>query len=255
MWGRAFSSGWSDDSLRGPWIGFEVWEGPFSSWRRPLPSGCAVATGGLLGLQLRLSGWNIPPTTLLRSFSLLLWQILSKSSRQYVTGLAICSWKYQCFAYQAFCFFPPVACNKITLRKQLNIGLWISTQAQIRQEPDVALKMLIMFVLFTNAAQSRFLHFLAFFPCWVYIHRRPFWHKLQTMRVLVLSYKRFCLLETALSAMVYSKYRVRLGLGKSIAMTLFYLSMINKMKLAFVTLYIIKSFTCCCPSVSGFGFI
>lgn len=63
------------------------------------------------------------------------------------------------------------------------------------------------------------------------------------------------MLETALSAMVYSKYRVRLGLGKSIAMTLFYLSMINKMKLAFVTLYIIKSFTCCCPSVSGFGFI
>lgn len=132
--------------------------------------------------------YHLPPCYVL--FSLLLWQILSKSSRQYVTGLAICSWKCQCFAYQAFCFFPPVACNKITLRKQLNIGLWISTQAQIRQEPDVALKMLIMFVLFTNAAQSRFLHFLAFFPCWVYIHRRPFWHKLQTMRVLVLSYKK-----------------------------------------------------------------
>lgn len=197
--------------------------------------------------------YHLPPCYFL--FSLLLWQILSKSSRRYVTGLAICSWKCQCFAYQAFCFFPPVACNKITLRKQLNIGLWITIQAQIRQEPDVALKMLIMFVLFTNAAQSRFLQFLAFFPCWVYIHRRPFWHKLQTMRVLVLSYKRFCLLETALSAMVYSKYRVRLGLGKSIAMTLFYLSMINKMKLAFLTLYIIKSFTCCCPSVSGIGFI
>ncbi len=33
-----------------------------------------------------------------------------------------------------------------------------------RPEPDVALEMLIMFVLFTNAAQNRFLIFWPFFP-------------------------------------------------------------------------------------------
>lgn len=82
-----------------------------------------------------------------------------------------------------------------------------------RPEPDAALEMLIMFVLFTNAAQNRFLIFQAFsspLPC-IYTHSLlfmlrslSFGHKLQTKKHLVLSHKIFCLLEMSLTATAYA---------------------------------------------------
>lgn len=105
--------------------------------------------------------------------------------------------------------FPSVTCynSEETMKPA---GPLDQSRGLARSEPDAALEMLIMFVLFTNAAQNRFL--ISFFPlpC-IYTHSLlfmlcslSFGHKLQTKKHLVLSHKIFCLLEMSLRATAYA---------------------------------------------------
>lgn len=78
-------------------------------------------------------------------------------------------------------------------------GPSIRVRGSDRPKPDVALKKLIMFVLFTNAALNRFLIFWTFFSFpspWIYTHRTFVLTYAANKEHLVLSYKRLCLLES-----------------------------------------------------------
>ncbi len=83
----------------------------------------------------------------------------------------------------------PQKCSKETMEPARPLN---QSPGSARPEPDVALKMLIMFVLFTNAAWKGFLIFLAFFPSlpWIYsIYTDPHSDINCKQSALILSYK------------------------------------------------------------------
>lgn len=113
---------------------------------------------------------------------------------------AFCIYSTQllCFTYQPFCF-SPLTCYITTQRKQWSLpGPSIRVRAQLDQSQMwLSRCWLCLSCLRTRLRTDSSFSGLFFPPSLprIYIHRVSFWHKLQTKSILVLSYKRLCLLE------------------------------------------------------------